>query len=150
LFAAQRDFFGVRAFVGGVSVVPGDALLDVQMRTLPALGNANSTCGLVAGARYEHVQIDARRAVELMDRRADSVDVRAGINRVLASRTRTRQVKQITNLRHTLLRVDPRDRGSTVDLDPDYGKIAKALPKWIKVESAEDSPKPRPTTACNT
>jgi hypothetical protein len=46
----------VRAFVGGVRVVPSDALLEVQMRTLPAVGSllpANSTCGLVAGAGFE-------------------------------------------------------------------------------------------------
>jgi DNA invertase Pin-like site-specific DNA recombinase len=54
----RKEF--VRAFVGGVGVVPGEARLDVQMRTLPALGDANSTCGLVAGARYEPVQIDLR------------------------------------------------------------------------------------------
>ena len=55
----QKEF--VRAFVAGVSVVPGDARLDVQMRTLPAVGSllpANSTCGLVAGARYEQVQMN--------------------------------------------------------------------------------------------
>jgi len=55
----RKEF--VRAFVGGVSVVPGEARLDVQMRTLPALGalqHANSTCGLVAGARYEPLQIE--------------------------------------------------------------------------------------------
>ena len=54
----RKEF--VRAFVGGVSVVPGEARLDVQMRTLPAIGSllpANSTCGLVAGARYEPVQM---------------------------------------------------------------------------------------------
>ena len=54
----RKEF--VRAFVAGVSVVPGDARLDVQMRTLPAvgaLGSANSTCGLVAGARYVPVQM---------------------------------------------------------------------------------------------
>jgi DNA invertase Pin-like site-specific DNA recombinase len=57
----RKEF--VRAFVGGVSVVPGEARLDVQMRTLPAVGSllpANSTCGLVAGARYEPVQIEMR------------------------------------------------------------------------------------------
>ena len=55
----RKEF--VRAFVGGVSVVPGEARLDVQMRTLPAVGSllpANSTCGLVAGARYEPIQIE--------------------------------------------------------------------------------------------
>jgi hypothetical protein len=54
----RKEF--VRAFVGGVSVVPGDVRLDIQMRTLPALSNANSTCGLVAGARYVPVQIEMR------------------------------------------------------------------------------------------
>jgi hypothetical protein len=57
----RKEF--VRAFVGGVSVVPGEARLDIQMRTLPAIGSllpANSTCGLVAGARYEPVRIEMR------------------------------------------------------------------------------------------
>ena len=57
----RKEF--VRAFVGGVSVVPGEARLDVQMRTLPAVGvlrHPNSTCGLVAGARFEPVQIELR------------------------------------------------------------------------------------------
>ncbi len=51
----RKEF--VRAFVGGVSVVPGDARLDVQMGTLPAWRDANSTCGLVAGARYVPLQV---------------------------------------------------------------------------------------------
>ena len=57
----RKEF--VRAFVGSVSVVPGEARLDVQMRALPAVGvlqPANSTCGLVAGARYEPLQIEMR------------------------------------------------------------------------------------------
>jgi hypothetical protein len=57
----RKEF--IRSFVGSVSVVPGDARLDVQMRTLPAVGSllpANSTCGLVAGARYEPGQIVLR------------------------------------------------------------------------------------------
>jgi DNA invertase Pin-like site-specific DNA recombinase len=54
----RKEF--VRAFVGSVSVVPGEARLDVQMRTLPAVGSllpANSTCGLVAGARFVPLQM---------------------------------------------------------------------------------------------
>jgi DNA invertase Pin-like site-specific DNA recombinase len=57
----RKEF--VRAFVAGVSVVPGDARLDVQMRTLPALDTlrpGNSTCRMVAGARYEPLQIEMR------------------------------------------------------------------------------------------
>jgi hypothetical protein len=54
----RKEF--VRAFVGSVSVVPDDARLDVQMRTLPelaALQPANSSVGLVAGARFIPVQM---------------------------------------------------------------------------------------------
>ena len=54
----RKEF--VRAFVAGVSVVPGDARFDVQMRTLPTVGSllpANSTCQMVAGARYTPLQI---------------------------------------------------------------------------------------------
>ena len=50
----RKEF--VRAFVAGVSVVPGDARLDIQMRTLPALETlrpGNSTCRMVAGAGFE-------------------------------------------------------------------------------------------------
>jgi hypothetical protein len=57
----RKEF--VRTFVGGVRVVPDDARLDIQMRTLPAVGSLlppNSTCGLVAGARYEPLQIEMR------------------------------------------------------------------------------------------
>jgi hypothetical protein len=57
----RKEF--VRALVGGVSVVPGEARLDVQMRTPPALGAlqpANSTCRMAAGARYEPLQIVLR------------------------------------------------------------------------------------------
>jgi len=53
----------MRAFVGGVSVVLGEARLDVQMRTLPAVGvlrRSNSVRGLVAWARYEPLQIELR------------------------------------------------------------------------------------------
>ena len=53
----------VRPFVGGVSVVPGEARLDVRMRSLPAVGVLRrliSACGLVAGARYEPLQIEMR------------------------------------------------------------------------------------------
>ena len=50
----------MRAFVGGASVVPEEARLDIRMRTLPEIGSlrpSNSACGLVAGARYEPVQM---------------------------------------------------------------------------------------------
>ena len=42
-----KEFF-VRAFVGGVAVVPGEARLDIRMLTLPAIGSlrpSNSACG---------------------------------------------------------------------------------------------------------
>jgi hypothetical protein len=57
----RKEF--IRSFVGSVSVVLGEARLDVQMRTLPAIGAllpANSTCGLVAGARYVPLQIEMK------------------------------------------------------------------------------------------
>jgi len=60
----RKEF--VRAFVGGVRVVPDEARLDVQMRALPALSDANSTCGLVAGARYEPLQIEMRPIEEFL------------------------------------------------------------------------------------
>jgi hypothetical protein len=41
-------------------LVPGEARLDVQMRTIPAPGHADSTCGLVAGDRYEPLQIEMK------------------------------------------------------------------------------------------
>ena len=57
----RKEF--VRAFVAGVRVVSGDARLNVQMRSLPALASlrpGNSACRMVAGARYEPVQIEMR------------------------------------------------------------------------------------------
>jgi hypothetical protein len=51
----RKEF--VRAFVAGVSVVPGDARLDVQMRTLPAvmtLQPGNSACRMVVGPAMNH------------------------------------------------------------------------------------------------
>jgi len=53
----------MRSLVGGVRVVPGEVRLDIQMRTLPAVGvprHSNSACGLVAGARYAPLQIEMR------------------------------------------------------------------------------------------
>jgi site-specific DNA recombinase len=51
----RKEF--VRAFVGGITVRPDTSVLDLQMKTLPALGTANSTCERVAGARYEPLQM---------------------------------------------------------------------------------------------
>jgi hypothetical protein len=53
---SRKEF--VRAFVGGITVRPDTGVLDVQMRQLPVLGAANSACEMVAGARYEPVQIE--------------------------------------------------------------------------------------------
>jgi hypothetical protein len=50
----RKEF--VRAFIGGVTVHPDTAVVDARMRQLPALGTANSTCQLVAGARFVLVQ----------------------------------------------------------------------------------------------
>jgi hypothetical protein len=48
----------VRAFIAGITVVPEALRLDLQVRRIPALlgANGNSTCLVVAGARYEPVQ----------------------------------------------------------------------------------------------
>ena len=55
---ARKEF--VRAFIGGITIRPDTAVLDVQMKKFPALGSGNSTCEMVAGARYEPVQIEMR------------------------------------------------------------------------------------------
>ncbi len=50
----RKEF--VRAFVGGVSVVPTDCRLELSMHKIPAIEQllpGNSTCGLVAGAGFE-------------------------------------------------------------------------------------------------
>ena len=50
----RKEF--VRAFVGGVTVMPGEARLELQMRRFPATAlprPANSTCRMVAGAGFE-------------------------------------------------------------------------------------------------
>jgi len=51
----------VRAFIAGITVVPEALRLDLQVRRIPAMlgarpGNGNSTCLMVAGARYTPVQ----------------------------------------------------------------------------------------------
>jgi len=46
----RKEF--VRAFIGGITIRPDTGVLDVQMKELPALATGNSTCEMVAGARY--------------------------------------------------------------------------------------------------
>jgi hypothetical protein len=50
----RKEF--VRAFITGVTVRPDEARLDLVVNQLPSL-NANSSVGLVAGARYVPVQM---------------------------------------------------------------------------------------------
>ena len=55
----RKEF--VQAFVGGVKVMPEEARLELEMRKFPAVAlprPGNSPCELVAGARYERVQIE--------------------------------------------------------------------------------------------
>ena len=47
----RKEF--VRAFIAGVTVVPEKARLDLQVRTFPAVLDADSTCEMVAGAGFE-------------------------------------------------------------------------------------------------
>jgi hypothetical protein len=54
----RKEF--VRAFIGGITVRPDTGVLDLQMRNLPVLGKGNSTCELVAGARFVPLQIEMR------------------------------------------------------------------------------------------
>jgi hypothetical protein len=54
----RKEF--VRAFIGGITIRPDTGVLDVQMKRLPALGSGNLTCEMVAGARYEPLQIEMR------------------------------------------------------------------------------------------
>ncbi len=51
----RKEF--IRAFVAGVTVVPEKAQLDLRVRQLPAVLPRNSSVGVVAGARYEAVQM---------------------------------------------------------------------------------------------
>jgi hypothetical protein len=53
----RKEF--VRAFISSVTVRPDEARLDLMVSQLPVL-NANSSVGLVAGARYEPLQIEMR------------------------------------------------------------------------------------------
>ncbi|MBZ5640827.1 MAG: hypothetical protein LAO51_18980, partial [Acidobacteriia bacterium] len=57
----RKEF--VRAFVDGVKVMPEVARLELEMRKFPAVGlprPANSTCELVAGARFVPLQIEMK------------------------------------------------------------------------------------------
>ena len=51
----RKEF--VHAFIGGVTVLPDEARLDIQVRQIPLLSNGNSPLDVVAGARYEPVQV---------------------------------------------------------------------------------------------
>jgi len=53
----RKEF--VRAFILGITVRPDEARLDLMVNQLPSL-NANSSVGLVAGARYVPLQIEMR------------------------------------------------------------------------------------------
>ena len=56
LLRERKEF--VRAFVEGVVVQPDKLRLDLRIRKIPALRPGNSTCLMVAGARYEALQVD--------------------------------------------------------------------------------------------
>jgi hypothetical protein len=61
--SAQYEF--VRAFIEGIVVQPDKLRLDLQIRKIPALEPGNSTCLMVAGARYEAVQMDLNAPSQL-------------------------------------------------------------------------------------
>ncbi len=50
----------VHAFIAGVTVQPDEARLDLQVRPLPIL-NGDSSVRMVAGARYEPLQMNLKR-----------------------------------------------------------------------------------------
>lgn len=54
----RKEF--VRAFIGGITVRRDTGVLDLQMKKLPALVPWNFTCEMLAGARYEPLQIEMR------------------------------------------------------------------------------------------
>jgi hypothetical protein len=60
----RKEF--VRSFIEGIVVQPDKLRLDLQIRKIPALEPGNSTCLMVAGARYEAVQIDLEATSHLV------------------------------------------------------------------------------------
>ncbi len=52
----RKEF--VRAFIDGITVVPDEARLELRVRTFPGTWSGNSSVGVVAGARYERVQME--------------------------------------------------------------------------------------------
>ena len=52
----RKEF--VRAFFGGITLRPDTGVLDLQMKELPGLVPGNFACDVVAGARYERLQIE--------------------------------------------------------------------------------------------
>ena len=56
----------VRAFVEGIIVQPDKLSLDLRIRKIPALRPGNSTCLIVAGARYEVLQMDLEASMQLV------------------------------------------------------------------------------------
>jgi len=55
-FEECKEF--VRAFIKGIVVQPDKLRLDLQIRNIPTIEPGTSTCLMVAGARYEAVQIN--------------------------------------------------------------------------------------------
>jgi hypothetical protein len=49
----------LRAFISGITVRPDEARLDLMVNPIPVL-SANSSVGLVAGARYEPLQMEMK------------------------------------------------------------------------------------------
>ena len=52
----RKEF--IRAFVAGVTVIPETTRIDLRIRQLPAVWPEDSSVGVVAGARYEAVQMN--------------------------------------------------------------------------------------------
>ncbi len=52
----RKEF--IRVFVAGVTVVPEKTRIDFRIRQLPAVWPEDSSVGVVAGARYEAVQMN--------------------------------------------------------------------------------------------
>ena len=51
----RKEF--VRSFVEGITIHPDEPRIEARVRRLPTFGKKDSTCELVAGVRYEPLQM---------------------------------------------------------------------------------------------
>jgi hypothetical protein len=60
----RKEF--ISAFIGGITVRPDTGALDLQLKEFPTSGAGDFTCEMVAGARYEPLQIEMKQVEKFL------------------------------------------------------------------------------------